>query len=1456
MAHHFVYFLFVFFCLLRGWCQGYGYQQQYGRRYAPANNNNIYGQNLQRKNDVPKNWVQLYKSLEHKHTPRSSVGGRPLYNNPVITNAPPQFNPRSGAIQPKVPQLSQQKGRFVVDRKNIMDYFYAKQNSRTPKQELRLAQQTIPSLNSLFQKSIYPSILQRHKAKDALQRQVITSKYNMKMKSSINRNLDKKSLIRGPPYYPYYTPYTAAYKNTWYPYQQQRSYVPSSPTFSRNLYAAMGRYASYAVNPNTYRSYYQPTNSNINRFAVKKTIIPRGNIPIQVNPAFIRQTVGQPLVQGYSQPMSIAKNTQPLMQANIQPLTVTKTIQPNTLKPMVNVKNIQPQTKPQPSTLPASNVDPSTTKISGNSTMAITGKGSNAQNTTSVANTNQGNPKQKATSPAKGTKPVTVSSSQASAITSKGNIGNKTSTNQPTVHLRISKQLNTGQKQNSTNVKPIQAAVTPIQQKQKNQGKPLSKSAKLINSTITKSPITSKKTLVLNDKTQYNHTHHKRHFFHKTPRKLSSKREFLSSPDEFADEEGEVPLESNAQAVDETTTDPLAALDDTSQQGELPATQQEASQLSQQQQAIAQQTIQQQSNVAAQLTQQESLQQQDIAQQQQAVARQQPEVGPIEPMQQLVQQDVTQQTPEVSQQALEGAQQVPEMTQQAQEAAHQIPEQAQPSQEIAQPSQEVAQQQEIVEPQEEARQQQSVGRADEPALTEEVSPQETHQHHNEDSLIKSATKVPLLNIDTPDQNDVPDFIKKQIEMAPEHKLSSEFQSGQQAAPGVILNPGAGVASPSSGLNTGEPQSDIESAKADIANLKHLQMKKGTESGGSEVENLQNGGGSKAGKSEEELEAMKEEKEANKMITSKDEDITKLQDRPEVIGLGNNGLTRKVDSKMLNLQTGNLATPGFDQGGSPLMRKMSSNDENTEIINGIHEELRDGEPGEVQQQHLSSPKQATGDPFSKSFGDTEETISKLEQHDYLDSDKIVNTLSTLKEPPDSLALGGSETQRLMKNEEENVKGGLALNTEQPGDQEKAALLDPVKAQERATELAEKADRERQLKTALEKQAREESERENAKINTVEAPKENPKPVPMTPENAMNALDGKPLAHQGKPEDVKDMDKKVENVIEKQQANDVKKVNEIPKEEKVQLQQKSVDEKPAETKSSLSESSSPKPSVKNDTTDTSQQREKVVAENATVSSQVVDVLKGIGQITEKAPKHIDNKTLDNEEKETKEAVSDLNVAIGILEKKISLINQAKSHGEKKNIYLLDGEKKKEDSATSRSQIELNNSIKLLEKVMNVAKRVESKHKEKHADIPTNVLPTNEEQKKKTQRDSIRQPDPFENEITEPYDPDQEEAQYLQQPKEEAPYLPQQQLNPTDETYEILEDGKRDTIYRYPTSTQETDSFIVQDPVKRSRIPNRSFYYQRRNMVPFYRNPYNYQEQSYLSNRRYPYPWYPRY
>ena len=580
MARHFVYFVIVCVCLLRGWCQGYGYQQQYvyGRQNAPTNNNNVYRgtqyvQNVRRKNDVPKNWVQLYKTLEHRHTTRSSVRGRPLYNSPVIENAP-QFNQRSSAAQPKKPQLSQQKGRFVVDRKNIMDYFYAKQNPRTAKQELRLAQQRIPSLNSLFQNSIYPSLLQRHKNKDALQRQVITSKYRMKMQSSIDRTLDKKSLIRGTPYYPYYTPYTTAYRSTWYPYQQQRSYVPSQPTFSRNQYATIGRYASYAVNPNTYRSYYQPISNNINRFAVKKATIPRGNVPVpskqQVNGHFVRQTVGQPLVQGYVQPQAIAKNVQPLMQANIQPFTVAKPAQPATPS-ITNAKFTQPSipAKPQPP-----NIQPLTTKTNtqpatktGNSTMAIVQKVSNVQNSKSVSTASQANPALKTTTPVGGTKPVQAPSLQESAKLSKGNTGNKTSANQPTVHLHISKQLTTGKKQNSTNSKPSQATVIPIQQKQENQRKPSTQNSKLVNSTITKSPITSKKTSVTSHKTPYNHTHHKRHFFHKTPRKLSSKREFLSSPDEFADEEGEVPLESNAQAVDETTADPLAALEDTSQQG-------------------------------------------------------------------------------------------------------------------------------------------------------------------------------------------------------------------------------------------------------------------------------------------------------------------------------------------------------------------------------------------------------------------------------------------------------------------------------------------------------------------------------------------------------------------------------------------------------------------------------------------------------------------------------------------------------------------------------------------------------------------------------------------------------------------------------------------------------------------------------------------------------------------------
>ena len=512
-------------------------------------------------------------------------------------------------------------------------------------------------------------------------------------------------------------------------------------------------------------------------------------------------------------------------------------------------------------------------------------------------------------------------------------------------------------------------------------------------------------------------------------------------------------------------------------------------------------------------------------------------------------------------------------------------------------------------------------------------------------------------------------------------------------------------------------------------------------------------------------------------------------------------------------------------------------------------------------------------------DAEATIAKLQQHDDLVSDKIIKSLSTLKEPPESLNLGGGESRKLIRNgsEEEGSedidRGISSFQQHQPSastNNNEESLLDPVKAQERAEELKAKLEREKELENAVD---RSEKETHSVALKT---------------EEALDALDGKPLAKAESGsvdralESKLSTDKKINlstpikeaessetkheeikkqealPVIEKKETTETKheetkqqdaplvtekkettnKHDEIKTQEAPPVTEKK--EAPSEKKNgdektviTTNQIQSPKENFINDkpseqsqikipANDTQSQtknvviippqKDKIIAENATVSTQVVDVLKGMGQIKESAPKTVLNKTLDNEEKETKEAVSDLNVAIGILEKKLSLINQAKSTGDKKSIYLVDGESKKPDkddvAAASRSQIELDNSLKLLEKVMNVAKRVgKPKQKSEVASVPP---PQNQSEKKitNTQRSHIQ--------------PSIRSRQRQQQPmalvvQENAQYFPQQSFIPSQiEEYDLLEDennNKRQSINRYPTVVG--DSFIV--PVmKRNKIP----------------------------------------
>lgn len=463
------------------------------------------------------------------------------------------------------------------------------------------------------------------------------------------------------------------------------------------------------------------------------------------------------------------------------------------------------------------------------------------------------------------------------------------------------------------------------------------------------------------------------------------------------------------------------------------------------------------------------------------------------------------------------------------------------------------------------------------------------------------------------------------------------------------------------------------------------------------------------------------------------------------------------------------------------------------------------------------------PFDSS-PDAEATIAKLQQHDDLVSDKIIKSLSTLKEPPESVNLGGGESRKLIRNglEEEGSEDeerGTSFQHQPSNNNNQESILDPVKAQERAEQLKEKLEREKELQNAVDR-----SEKETHR-------------VALKTEDALNALDGKPLAKIDSVESSSELklstDKKVESYakpteteikheeIKKQEAPVVEEKKETTNEKsngdektiitanQIQSPKKnSTNDKPTEQSPIKVPANDTQSQTKNEVI-VPPQKDKIIAENATVSTQVVDVLKGMGQIKESAPKIVLNKTLDNEEKETKEAVSDLNVAIGILEKKLSLINQAKSTGDKKSIYLVDGENKKQDkddvAAASRSQIELDNSLKLLEKVMSVAKKVgKTKQKSKVATVPP---PPNQSEKKITnvQRSHIQ-----------PSINRQQQQPITLDVQEDARYFPSQRFfqKPSElEEYDLLEDesNKRDSIYRYPIVG---DSFIV--PVKRNKIP----------------------------------------
>ena len=236
--------------------------------------------NTIRKEAIP-DWVQLYKKLENRHqntmrrNPWSSVqktrGG---------VDYPPQRDLRASLAGKSVASnIMKPRDDLLLPRQPMMNYFYDKKPERTPKQQLNIARLSYPSLNSMLQGSTISNLVQHYKNSNFLGQQISQSRTQLKKQSSINGNLDKKSIIRGVPYNTFYNTYRPI-QPTWYnPYQQQymRSLIPAGFASSLNSYYNSQFYPTRMnSNPSLYPKSYIANNNM--KLAVKKAFIPRSNI--------------------------------------------------------------------------------------------------------------------------------------------------------------------------------------------------------------------------------------------------------------------------------------------------------------------------------------------------------------------------------------------------------------------------------------------------------------------------------------------------------------------------------------------------------------------------------------------------------------------------------------------------------------------------------------------------------------------------------------------------------------------------------------------------------------------------------------------------------------------------------------------------------------------------------------------------------------------------------------------------------------------------------------------------------------------------------------------------------------------------------------------------------------------------------------------------------------------------
>jgi len=175
-------------------------------------------------------------------------------------------------------------------------------------------------------------------------------------------------------------------------------------------------------------------------------------------------------------------------------------------------------------------------------------------------------------------------------------------------------------------------------------------------------------------------------------------------------------------------------------------------------------------------------------------------------------------------------------------------------------------------------------------------------------------EVPLLNIETPDINGVPQFLKKQMDAEiPKNQMMVPSQQQFESQPTSNILNGAPASPPEVPLadTLGNPEqttnsftgpdagpgisADVARAKGDLESIAGKESKPEREA---------------AAGNAEQTEALREEKEANNLINSKQENF-KMEDRPDVIGMGDNGISRSVDKNLMNMQSGNVASQEDD-----------------------------------------------------------------------------------------------------------------------------------------------------------------------------------------------------------------------------------------------------------------------------------------------------------------------------------------------------------------------------------------------------------------------------------------------------------------------------------------------------------------------------------------------------------------